>query len=259
MTDNAFGPSVTVAIDHGLHWGVLDGFENPGEMVDKVLAAEPDGVLASVPFLRRFQDRFEAHDVHTIGTLDVLYDSTLPGNTAENAEIQSKVFSVESCAEVADAAKVALVFGREDPDVLKENAEFVASAAEECRDAGIPLIVEPTLWGARADDEFDPDLLANANRLAFELGADILKSPYPAEGFDRIVDNAPLPTYIAGGPTVETDREVLEMVYGAVDAGSLGVMFGRNVWQRDDPAAIIDALTAIVHEGASVDEAEERL
>lgn len=258
MTENSLGPSVTVAIDHGLHWGSLEGFENPEQLLDTVLEAEPDGILASVPFLRRFEERIAAHDVHTIGTLDLLYDSTMPGDR-ENAEIQSQVFSVEDCADVADAAKVALVFGREDPDVLKENAEFVARAAEECRNAGIPLIVEPTLWGQRADDEFDSDYLANANRLAFELGADILKSPYPAEGFDEIVDNAPLPVYIAGGPSLETDREVLEMVHGACDAGSPGVMFGRNVWQRDDPGAIIDALSTIVHDDASIEEAAELL
>ncbi|EMA08230.1 class I fructose-bisphosphate aldolase [Haloferax denitrificans] len=258
MTDQRLGRSVTVAIDHGLHWGSLEGFEDPAALLDTVLDAGPDGILASVPFLKRFEDRIDAADVHTIGTLDLLYDSTMPGDI-ENAEIHSQVFSVEDCADVADAAKVALVFGREDPDVLKENAEFVAAAAEECDDAGIPLIVEPTLWGQRADDEFDTDYLVNANRLGFELGADILKTPYPPTGFERIVDNAPVPTYIAGGPTVETDREVLEMVHGAVEAGSQGVMFGRNVWQRDDPAAIIDALSAIVHEGATIEEAETLL
>lgn len=249
-----FGRSVTVALDHGLHWGVYDGFEDPGEMLDLVLEAEPDGILASVSFLRRYRERIESHGVDAIATLDLTYDSTLPGDH-EDAEIHSQVFSAEAAAEVADAAKVALVYGRDDPAVLEKNAEFVASAAEDCRDAGIPLVVEPTLWGNRADDEFDPEYLANANRLAFELGADILKSPYPEEGFDRIADNAPQPVYIAGGPAAETDREVLEMVRKATDGGALGVMFGRNIWQRDDPAAIVDALSSIVHEGASIDEA----
>lgn len=253
-----FGRSVTVALDHGLHWGVFKGFENPGETLDLVLEAEPDGILASVPFLRRYRDRIESRGVDAIATLDLVYDSTFPGDH-EDAEIHSQVFDTEAAAEVADAAKVTLVYGRDDPAVLEKNVEFVAAAAEDCRDAGIPLIVEPTLWGNRADDEFDPEYLANANRLAFELGADILKSPYPEEGFDNIVDNAPQPMYIAGGPTVETDREVLEMVRDATTKGALGVMFGRNIWQRDDPAAIVDALSSIVHEDATVDEAETYL
>jgi class I fructose-bisphosphate aldolase len=65
--------------------------------------------------------------------------------------------------------------------------------------------------------------------------------------------------YIAGGPATETDREVLEMAADAVDAGARGVMFGRNVWQRDDPAAIVAALTAVTHEGATADAAAASL
>lgn len=253
-----FGRSVVVAIDHGLHWGAYEGMEDPTATLDLVLGAEPDGVLASPPFLRRYRDRIADHGVDAIATLDMLYDSTLPGDQ-ENAEIHSQVFSGDEAAEVADAAKVALVFGREDPGVLQRNAEFVASAATECRDAGIPLVVEPTLWGARADDEFDPEYLAHANRLAFELGADVLKSPYPPERFEDIVDHAPQPVYIAGGPAADSDRAVLEMVHDACGAGALGVMFGRNIWQRDDPAAIVDALSAIVHEDATIDEAQSHL
>jgi class I fructose-bisphosphate aldolase len=258
MDETTFGRSVTVALDHGLHWGVYEGFEDPGETLDLVLDADPDGILASVPFLRCHRERLNAANVHAIATLDVLYDSTFPGDH-EDAEIHSQVFSAEAAAAVADAAKVALVYGREDPAVLQGNVEFVARAAEACRDAGIPLVVEPTLWGHRAEEEFDPEYLAHANRLAFELGADILKSPHPAEGFDRIAANAPQPLYIAGGPAADRDREVLDMVQGACEAGALGVMFGRNVWQRDDPAAMIDALSAIVHDDAAADEAEMHL
>jgi class I fructose-bisphosphate aldolase len=167
------------------------------------------------------------------------------------------VFSPRAAAEAgADAAKLALVYGRSDPDVLAGNLRFVAEAAADCRRVDLPLVVEPTLWGQRLDDEFDGDLLADAARVAFELGADALKSPYPGRAaFAPIVDHAPVPVYIAGGPAVDTDREVLEMVAGARDAGARGVMFGRNVWQREDPTAVIDALRALVHEGSTVERA----
>ncbi len=258
MKYTPLGDSVTVALDHGLHWGVYERFENPGTLLDKVLEAEPDGILGSPPFLRRYRDRIEAHGVDAIGTVDLLYDSTLPGQH-EDAEIHTQVFDIDEVATVADAAKIALVYGRDDQAVLRRNVEFVASAAKACRAAGIPLIVEPTLWGNRIEDEFDPELLREANRLAFELGADILKSPYTTENFEDIAQNAPVPVYIAGGPAVDTDREVLEMVRGARDAGSRGVMFGRNVWQRDDPGAIVNALKMIVHDDASVDDAAAHL
>jgi len=36
-------------------------------------------------------------------------------------------------------------------------------------------------------------------------------------------------------------------------------VFGRNIWQHENPSAILVALRAIVHEGASVAEALKRL
>ena len=255
------GKQVVVAIDHGLHWGVFEGFENPRATLESILESDPDGVLASVAFLRRFEDLLGTYDVRTIATIDLLHDSTLPGEH-EDAEIHLQVSSVEAAANVgADAMKAALVYGRRDEAVLEQNIRFVAEAAERGRALGVPLVVEPTLWGDRVEDDLDPTALAHANRLAFELGADVLKSPYPgdAAAFEPIVANAPQPVYIAGGPATESDTEVLEMVRGAMDVGAMGVMFGRNVWQREDPGRIVEALRAIVHEDATVDEAAQSL
>jgi DhnA family fructose-bisphosphate aldolase class Ia len=257
-----FGKQVIVAIDHGLNWGIYEGFENPQATLETVLKNDPDGILASVPFIRRFQDTIEEYsNIRTIATIDLLHDSTLPGDRGD-AEIHSQVFDVETVANLGvDAMKVALVYGRDDPAILEKNINFVANAAQRGRELGIPLIVEPTLWGNRIEDDLDPEYLANANRLAFELGADILKSPYPGnrESFAPIADNAPQPLYIAGGPAAESDTEVLEMVRGAMDEGALGIMFGRNIWQHEDPGRIIDALSTIVHEDASVETATELL
>jgi putative autoinducer-2 (AI-2) aldolase len=38
--------------------------------------------------------------------------------------------------------------------------------------------------------------------------------------------------------------------------GAIGLNLGRNVWQHDHPVAMIKALRAIVHENATVEEAE---
>jgi len=262
LFDRNSGNAVVVALDHGQHNGVYDRFEDPGETLDAVLASGADGVIAGVPFLRRFADRFDAHpDVDRIATIDLLHSSTFPGES-EGAEIHRQVFSVAEAARIgADAVKAALVYGREDPDVLEENLRFVAEAAEEARAVGLDSVIEPTLWGQRAEDALDADRLANANRVGFEVGADVLKSPYPGspEAFAPIVENAPVPVCIAGGPATEDDREALEMVAGAMEAGARGVMIGRNVWQRPDVAGMVRAIRAVVHEGADASTAATRL
>jgi putative autoinducer-2 (AI-2) aldolase len=62
---------------------------------------------------------------------------------------------------------------------------------------------------------------------------------------------------MAGGPKTETEREVFEFVHDGMEKGAIGVNLGRNIWQNDHPVAMIKALRAIIHEKASVKEANE--
>ena len=56
---------------------------------------------------------------------------------------------------------------------------------------------------------------------------------------------------------MDSDRDGLEMVKGAADAGGAGVSMGRNVFQHKNPTALVKAFSAIINEGASVDAAME--
>jgi DhnA family fructose-bisphosphate aldolase class Ia len=51
------------------------------------------------------------------------------------------------------------------------------------------------------------------------------------------------------------DLDLLSMTHDAIKAGAAGIAIGRNVWQHKNPAAIARSLSAIVHEGAKVEEA----
>ena len=42
-----------------------------------------------------------------------------------------------------------------------------------------------------------------------------------------------------------------------MEKGAIGVNLGRNIWQNDFPVAMIKALSAIIHDGAGVEEAQE--
>lgn len=259
MFDTDHENAVIVALDHGLHGGPQTGFTDPTATVEAVLAGEPDGVLAGVPFLERYPDQLD--DVLTVATLDVLHNSTLPG-ASEDIEIHERVFSVTDALEAdADAIKVAVVYGREAPATLAANLRFAAQAARTANRQGIPAILEPTLWGQRVENRLDPAGLRHVNRIGFELGADILKSPYPGDpsAFAPIVQDAPVPVMIAGGPATETDRAALELVADAMEAGASGVIMGRNIWQRTDVAPMIRAIKAIVHEAVPVQDAMTHL
>jgi len=62
---------------------------------------------------------------------------------------------------------------------------------------------------------------------------------------------------MAGGPKVDTELQVLEFVHDGMEKGAIGVNLGRNIWQSDYPVPAIKALRAIIHEKASVKEAND--
>jgi DhnA family fructose-bisphosphate aldolase class Ia len=98
--------------------------------------------------------------------------------------------------------------------------------------------------------------------MAMELGVDIVKTFYTgsAESFARVVEMAsPALVVAAGGPRLETDADVLRMAYAVVQAGAAGITFGRNIWQSQNPAAIIRALKHILHHDGSVEQGLDML
>ena len=97
--------------------------------------------------------------------------------------------------------------------------------------------------------------LKHACRVVSENGADIVKTYY-CDGFDEVVDACLSPIIIAGG-TKRPTREALEFTFNAIKAGAVGVDMGRNIFQNENPLAMIQAIRAIVHDGKSVKEAYE--
>jgi putative autoinducer-2 (AI-2) aldolase len=65
-----------------------------------------------------------------------------------------------------------------------------------------------------------------------------------------------VPVVMAGGPRCDTEREVFDFVYDGMQRGAIGVNLGRNIWQNDHPVAVARALRAIIHEGATAEDAE---
>ncbi|MFB3926200.1 MAG: 3-hydroxy-5-phosphonooxypentane-2,4-dione thiolase [Syntrophales bacterium] len=93
-----------------------------------------------------------------------------------------------------------------------------------------------------------------ATRVIAELGAHVIKTYYCEPGFDRIVAALPVPVVIAGGKKIP-ERDAIELAWKAIDCGAAGVDMGRNIFQAEDPIALLKAINAIVHEGERADQA----
>ncbi len=93
----------------------------------------------------------------------------------------------------------------------------------------------------------DARYLRLACRICAELGAHIVKTYYVASGFETVTASCPVPIVMAGGKKLP-EVEALEMAYRAVQEGAAGVDMGRNIFQSEAPAAMIQAVRKVVHE-----------
>ena len=116
---------------------------------------------------------------------------------------------------------------------------------------GIPTMA---VTGVGAEMKRDERYFALATRIAAELGAHYVKSYFIEEGFERVVAGCPVPIVIAGGKKLP-ELEALTMAYKACDQGAAGVDMGRNIFQSDDPVAMIQAVGAVVHKNEKPEKA----
>jgi len=93
-----------------------------------------------------------------------------------------------------------------------------------------------------------------ACRICAELGAHLVKTYYISEGFETVTASCPVPIVMAGGKKLP-ELEALRMACRAVSEGAAGVDMGRNIFQSDAPAAMIQAVRKVVHENMKPEEA----
>lgn len=137
-------------------------------------------------------------------------------------------------------------------EMLKDFGRVVV----DCIYWGMPLIAMMYPRGPKIDDEKNVENVKITARIGAELGADFVKTNYTGdpESFARVAEGCPAPVLIAGG-TKAGDREMFNILEGAMKAGAKGLSIGRNAFQHKTPALFVKAACAIVHEGKSAAEA----
>ncbi len=261
LIDAEFQHTVIVAIDHGLG-GAAPGIDNLEPALEKIIAGKPDAIIMSMGVAKRFQHLLSGRGKPSIIiTVDRRFGATLPGKSSQGEAYRLTVDVEDALLIGASAVKMVMSYGREDVEVHTDNAEAVAEVARQCDQWRVPFILEPVLWGGLVTeaDRNNRDILKHICRMGFEVGADILKIHYTGDvpTFREVVETCPIPIVILGGAKMDTERDVLMTATGGMEAGAIGVAFGRNVFQHADPTGMIRALRQVVHEGASVEAALE--
>lgn len=236
------GRTVIVPMDHGVTLGPVTGLVDMQRIVDALAHGGTDAIVVHKGVARNV-------DTRNLGLIIHLMAST---TLAPDANWKVPVCSVEEAVKLgADGVSVHINVG------APREAEMLADLgdiSESCEDHGIPLLAMMYPRGPQIKDSTDVEVVRHVARLGAELGADVVKTNYTGnpDSFKQVVEGCPVPVVIAGGPKQSNVSGVLQMVYDSIQAGGAGLSLGRNVFQHPRPSAMVKALRAIVHDGASV-------
>jgi len=240
------GRCLFLPIDHGYFQGPTRRLEKPGKTVEPLIPYV-DAIMLTRGVLRSCIDPAE--------TKPIILRVSGGTSMARKDELDHEgiITSVREAIRLnASAVSMSVFVGspREHETLLN-----LANLTNECEEYGIPVMAV-TAVGTELE-KAEARYLALACRVAAEMGARIVKTYYCKEGFEKVVEGCPVPIVIAGGPKVDSELEVFEWVYDALQKGAIGVNLGRNIWQHDYPVAMARAIRATIHENATPREALE--
>jgi len=258
------GRALDVAVDHGFFGepSFLTGIEDMDSVIATLVAANPDAVQLTLGQARTLQSfpgkykpalvlRTDVANVYGNPLDDHIFSHHLPHAIEEAVRLDA----------VAVCANLMHLPGR--PEIREANIRSIMALRKEATRYAMPLMIEPLVMqdNAAAGGGYmvdgDTDKIVTLVRQAKELGADLIK----ADPTDNVADYSKVitvagdvPVLVRGGGRVD-DRTLLERTVAVLDQGARGIVYGRNIIQHPNPAGITAALMAVLHRGASVDDA----
>jgi class I fructose-bisphosphate aldolase len=260
------GTAIFLPYDQGLEHGPRDFLANPvaGDPRYIVKLAREggfNGIAIQIGLAEKFYWDY-AGEVPLILKLNGKTD--IPSDAEALSPLHASV--AEAVRLGADAVGYTLYVGS--PAQERDFAQLRVVRREAER-LGMPLIVWAYPRGAAIEDKGGKDsfyAVDYAARTASELGADVVKVNFPhpekrtgvkpeydrevtgQQAIDAVVRSANRTLVLVSGGERAGDEAMLEKARQSMEAGATGLIFGRNVWQRehDESLRFVSQLTEIL-------------
>ncbi len=234
------GRSLMLAVDHGYFLGPTTGLEDFRKAVEPLIPYA-DTLFATRGMIRACIDP-------NIETPIMLRNSG--GTSILNKELLHEGITVDiedvlrmNAVGVGYSITVGMPWER---DTILDFSKVV----DMCERYGL---IAMAVTAVGKDMAKDARYLSLACRMAAEHGAHLVKTYY-CDGFEKVVESCPVPIVMAGGKKIP-ELEALTMAYKAIQGGAVGVDMGRNIFQSDDPVAMVRAVRELIHKNATPKEA----
>lgn len=253
---------IDVAVDHGFfnELNFLAGIEDLAKAVDVLVEANPDAIQLTVgqaELLQRIPGKLKPALVLRTDVANV-YSKELP-RTLFSRMIERPV---EQAIRLDAVCVVVNLFRIPDqPEVTDQCIQNILHLKPQCDRYNFPLMIEPLVFRPNKEAggymvDGDITKILPLVRQAVELGADVIKADPtddPQE-YHKVIQTARVPVLVRGGGKAD-DLEVLKRTEQVIGQGAAGIVYGRNIIQHVNPAAMTKALLAIVHSGSTAEEA----
>jgi len=260
------GGCLDVAIDHGVcnESSFMVGLEDMPGVMDTLVKAKPDAIQCAYGQADLLQNRPEKDKPALVMRIDMGNPYNDQRHRVMWSQLQNYDEPILGALEMDAACVVVNLFMLPDePELFRQCVENISRVREGCRKYGMPLMIEPLVMlpndergGYQVDG--DAEKIITLTRLASEMGADIIKADPTknADDYHRVIEAARVPVLVRGGGK-EDLKTVLNKSAAIIKQGAKGMVYGRNIYQHDNPKAVVAALMAMIHNGASGDEAWE--
>ena len=239
IMDARVGKTVIVPMDHGVSLGPVKGISTINNSIRKVA----DGGATCIVVHKGIAHQLNQDIMGDLGLMLHLSASTSLWNEPNRKTLVGDVLDAVRLG--ADAVSIHVNLGGKYENEMMEQMGEISS---QCIEFGMPLLAMMYPRGENVKDQYDIDAVKKCARVGGELGADIVKTNYTGdiESFKEVVKGCSVPVVIAGGPKMDSEQALLDMVADAMKAGAAGVSIGRNVFQHEDIAGITKKLADIV-------------
>ncbi len=248
---------VIAAIDHGAQMGAIEGITDLAGTVENLAGA--DGILVNAETLDDYKHVFARKDSPAL-LARVTWTTAYCFPWEYDQGHTTTIMPVEDAlANGADLVTACLVLQTGDQAVDRNNIRIFTDIVKDANACGIPVMGEAYPLGA----DFMPqeklhDHIGISCRILWELGADVIKTFYTGTEFGSTVESVGVPIVVLGAAKKDSELEALEMVEKAIESGSRGVAFGRNIFQADNPPVFLKALKEVVNKKTPAAEAASK-
>lgn len=245
------GRTVIFAMDHAAAFGLMPGIEKPGEVIAKVQAGGADVILTTFGIVKNFSKQ--------IGNMSIVL--RLDGGTtklAQSPAAGSMVYNVYDALRLG--AEAVGVMGMPGSQFENETLPYLSEIISQGQEWDMPVMAEMLPGGFENPGKFwTPENIGHACRIGSELGVDFIKTTYSGDPvtWKNITSQIYVPIVVLGGGKSKEPADLLTDIYNSIQAGAAGVAVGRNIYQHPHPDKVTAAITAIVHDNATVDQALE--